>query len=120
MSDFKFKIGDAVYFKENPKESLTVISRSNGRHKIWYTLSDGVPYSQDQLVASEDKLKVEVFYRVDGMEFDTLEEAREHRKRVQLFYLLNEGLDEDVGFVLLEHLLDPILNNAEKIKEILN
>lgn len=115
---YKFGVGDVVtvvgYFDE-----LKVVSRESGNCYNWYTLSDGVPYREEQLIiVARASTTIETIYRVDGLEFETLEEAVRHKQKVQLFNILSVGLsDEDTDGLLF--LLDTILDNANKLKEIL-
>lgn len=120
---FKFNIGDwvvCVGFEESGP--LRINNRSAGDCFKWYYTDDGSVHQESNCtlyVAPVDPLEIKTLYEVEGVYFDILEDAQDHQKKVRIFNLLSENLDSEASDVLLE-LLEPILKNAKKLKEILN
>lgn len=82
----------------------------------YFQLNDGCWYpirELDLVQAISDE--IQIFYRVDGLEFNSLQEAKKHRQKVRLFKLLEST---EGGDALLP-VVDTFVDNASKIMDIL-
>lgn len=121
---FKFKVGDLVSLKSlrgkvGGEKSFKIMLAEEGQYYNWYKLDCGFNYREEQLELVHRKpIEIVPFYRVEDVEFDTIDEAKKHLKKVQLFELLGKDLDDETKGIL-ENLLDPIIQNSNEIVNIL-
>lgn len=62
---------------------------------------------------------IDVAYKVEGLEFNNFGDAQKHLKKIKLFNILSKDLSPEECDQLTYAILDKILDNAEKIRNIL-
>ena len=113
----KFKVGDTVRIKDSSDVRTIKHCYGDVTHSYWYALDNGYCYYESSLKMVDDVSAIQTIYRVDGLDFDTIEEAIKHEQKILLFKLLENTMEDNIDLLL--PIVDAIVDNASKVKEIL-
>jgi hypothetical protein len=114
----EFEVGDKVRVLANSLVGEVISIYRADKH--WYTLDNNIPYKADELeLIQSNSAKIEIFYKVEGLEFNNLVEAQKHSKKIRLWKFIESNVKSDETQSEFLSLVDSMVDNATQIVEIL-